>query len=67
MLEHKKPKTRDTLDMMELNQLVIAEHIVTRVILLEMKAETPYRDIYQRAKEALEKFADSLYIRMELK
>ncbi len=54
--------TMDTLDMMELNQLVLAEHIVTKVIILEMEAKTPYRDIFQSAKEALMNFADTLYL-----
>lgn len=63
LLEHKKPKTRDTLDMLELHQLVLAEDIVTRVIISEMEAKEHYKVIFEKCKVALEKFADSLYLK----
>jgi len=62
LLEHKKPKTRDTLDMMELNQLVLAESIITRVIKKAMEDKIPYKKVYPLAKDALDNFADSLYL-----
>lgn len=63
LLEHRKPKTRDTLDLLELHQLVIAEDIVTKVITTEMEEKEHYKVIYEKAKIALEKFADSLYLK----
>ena len=63
LLEHKKPKTRDTLDMLELNQIALAEHIVTTVIEEEMDSGEHYKVIFEKCKNALEKFAGSLYIK----
>ncbi len=63
LIEHNKPKTRDTLDMMELNQLVLAEYIVTKVIKKAMDDNIHYKDVYPLAQNALDKFADSLYLK----
>jgi len=63
LLEHKKPKTRDTLDLLELNQLVLAEDLVTRVIISEMENKEHYKVIFEKCKVALDKFADSLYLK----
>ncbi len=62
LLEHKKPKTRDTLDMMQLNQLMLAEHIVTKVIQKAMDDKIPYKDVYPLAKDALDNFASTLFL-----
>jgi len=57
LMQHAKPKTREMLDMMELNQLMIAEDILQRVIKKEMEANTHYKDIYNECKTALETFS----------
>jgi len=57
LMQHAKPKTREMLDMMELNQLIIAEDIVQKVISREMEAGTHYKDIYNECKDALVSFA----------
>ena len=62
LLEHRKPKTRDTLDLLELNQLYIAENIVSKVIQQGMDDKEHYKVIYELCKQALENFADSLMI-----
>jgi len=62
LLEHRRPKTRDTLDMLELHQLILAENLVTRVIVDEMKKGEHYKVIFEKCKVVLEKFADSLYL-----
>lgn len=63
MLEHNKPKTREVLDAMELSQLFLAEHIISNVIIDEIKAKEHYKVIFEKCKVALEKFADSLYLK----
>ena len=63
LLEHRKPKIRDTLDLLELNQLYIAENIVSKVIQQGMDDKEHYKVIYELCKQALENFADSLMIK----
>lgn len=63
LLEHKKPKTRETLDLLQLHQLLLAEDIVTKVIKQEMENKEHYKVIFERCKIALSIFADSLMIK----
>jgi len=63
LLEHKKPKTRETLDLLELNQLYLAENIISKVISLEMGRKEHYKVIYEKAKIALDNFASSLFLK----
>lgn len=62
LLEHKKPRARDTLDMLELNQLLLAENIVTKTIKNEMKNNENYKVIFEKCKNTLDAFAKSLLI-----
>ncbi len=62
LIEHKKPKTRDTLDLLELNQLFLAENIVQKVIQKEMEEDENYKVIFEKAKNALIDFAGTLYL-----
>ena len=62
LLQHNKPKTRDTLDKMELFHLTVAENMLKGVIVEEMKKGTHYKEIYLLCKLALDKFADTLYL-----
>jgi Rha family phage regulatory protein len=62
LLEHKKPKTRDTLDLLQLHQLLLAEDLITRTIKNEMKNNEHYKVIFEKCKNALENFANSLFI-----
>lgn len=63
LLNDFSPKVCNTLDMLELHQLVLAEHIVTSVIADEMESGEHYKVIFEKCKNALEKFADSLYLK----
>ena len=62
LLENKKPKTRETLDLLELHQLLLAEDIVTKTIKKEMENKEHYKVIFEKCKIALENFANSVLI-----
>lgn len=62
ILTQSKAGTREILDVLELNQLYLAEHIVSSVILQEVEAKEHYKVIFEKCKVALEKFADSLML-----
>lgn len=62
LLENKKPKTRETLDLLELHQLLLAEDIVTKTIKREMEKQEHYKVIFEKCKVALENFANSVMI-----
>ena len=63
LLENKKPKTRETLDLLQLHQLLLAEDIVTKTIKKEMENKEHYKVIFEKCKIALENFANSLMIK----
>lgn len=63
LLENKKPKTRETLDLLQLHQLLLAEDIVTKTIKQEMENKEHYKVIFEKCKIALEKFVNSLMIK----
>ncbi len=63
LLEDKQPKTRDTLDLLQLHQLLLAEDLVTKVISSEMENGEHYKVIFEKCKTALEKFADSMMVK----
>jgi len=63
LLERKNPLTRDTLNLMQLYQLVVAENIVKNVIKNAMVENVFYKDIYEMSKEALDKYAESINIK----
>lgn len=60
LLEYKQPKTRETLDLLELNQLLLAEDLVKRTILKEMEDNEHYKVIFEKCKNALVLYANSL-------
>jgi len=62
LLENKKPKTRETLDLLQLHQLLLAEDIVTKTIKREMENKEHYKVIFEKCKISLENFANSLMI-----
>ena len=62
LMEHKKPKTRDTLDLLQLHQLILAEDVVTRTIKKEMEAGEHYKVIFEKCKVSLENFARGLML-----
>jgi len=62
LLEHKKPKLRETLDLLQLHQLLLAEDLVTKTIKKEMDNQEHYKVIFEKCKIALINFANSLMI-----
>jgi hypothetical protein len=64
LLAEEKPKLRDTLDLMELHQLILAEDLVRRQFKKYMQEKLHYKEIYVLVKQDLEKFADSLHLKI---
>jgi len=67
LVESKKPKVRDTLNLMELNQLVLAEVVAGRSLMRHMDAGEHYKVIYELVKQDLEKFADGLMLPRQMR
>ncbi len=62
LLVQRKPKLRDTLDVMELCHIASAEFMVQRSIQKQMASGTNYKEIYNLLKIDLERFASSSMI-----
>jgi Rha family phage regulatory protein len=62
LIQFKKPKLKDTLDMMELAQLMVAENIAKQSIRKHIKDGEPYKAVYELVKRDLEVFAGTLFI-----
>lgn len=62
LIESEKPKLRDTLDTMQLSQLMMAEHIAEKSIRKHMDSGEHYKAIFSLVKADLEKFADAMMI-----
>lgn len=62
LVEHKQPKLRDTLDMLELNQLLLAENVALRSLEENMKTGEHYKAIFANVKHDIEKFASTLFL-----
>ena len=61
-IQSKKPKTRDMLDMMELQQLSLAENIMSKVIQKGINEKEHYKVIYQNCKIALTNYHNTLFL-----
>lgn len=62
LIQHKKPSLRDTLDTLELSQLMLAEIVAERSIRKHMLENEHYKAIFVLVKQDLENFAKSLMI-----
>lgn len=62
LIEHKQPKLRDTLDMLELSQLLLAENVALSSIEENMKSGEHYKAIFANVKNDIEKFASTLFL-----
>lgn len=62
LIESKKPKLRDTLDMLELNQLILAENVAMRSLEENMASGEHYKAIFVNVKNDIEKFASTLFL-----
>lgn len=66
LIEHKKPRLRETLDMMELNQLILAENIAMKSIEANMEAGEHYKVIFVNVKNDIEKYASTLFLQKQI-
>jgi len=62
LMQEKNPKLRNTLDMMELHQLILAEDLCRRMIAKYMSENLHYKEIYLLVKKDLGNFAGSLML-----
>lgn len=62
LIQHKQPNLRETLDMLELNQLLLAENVALRSIEENMKSGEHYKAIFANVKNDIEKFASTLFL-----
>lgn len=62
LMQAEKPALRDTLNIMELSQLMMAEHIAEKSIRKHMAAKEHYKAIYTLVKIDLDRFADAMMI-----
>jgi hypothetical protein len=60
LIQHKKPKLRDTLDYMQLAHLMAAEGLAARCLEQYMENGEHYKVIYELVKNDLERFAEGL-------
>lgn len=61
-MQQANPKLRDTLDLLQLHQLLLAEDLCKRSIKKYMEENLHYKEIYILVKQDIEKFADSLFL-----
>lgn len=62
LIQHKKPKLRDTLDCMELSQLMVAENVAKQSIKKHMGNDEHYKDIFLLVKQDLIAYAEASMI-----
>jgi len=62
-IQQAKPNLRDTLDLMQLNQLILAEDLTKRCIKKYMKENLHYKEIYILVKQDIENFSKTLLLK----
>jgi len=62
LIQHKKPKLKDTLDFMELSQLMVAENLAKQSIRKHMKNGENYKNVFVLVKQDLVNFGNSIMI-----
>jgi len=62
LIQHKKPKLKDTLDCMELSQLMVAENVAKKSIRKHMNNKEHYKDVFLLVKQDLESLSGTLMI-----
>lgn len=62
LIQHKKPKLRDTLDILELSQLMTAEIVAERSIRKWMAEGEHYKTVFTLVKKDIEAFANTLFL-----
>ena len=67
LMIHKKPALRDTLDIYQLSELLLAERLAKNSLKKYMDMGRNYKDIYESVKEDLLVFGNSLKLTLEVK
>jgi hypothetical protein len=62
LIQYKKPKLRETLDMFELGQLMVAENVAKQSLIKHMNEKAHYKEIFLLVKQDLEKFAEASFL-----
>ena len=62
LIQYKQPKLRETLDMMQTSQLILAEKVAQKSLKKYMDDKEHYKAIFALVKIDLEKFADSFLL-----
>jgi phage regulator Rha-like protein len=62
IIQHKEPKLRDTLAILETSWLISAEHVARQSLLKHMADGAFYKDIFKLVKTDIELFAGHLYL-----
>lgn len=62
LIQHKRPKLKDTLDMMELSQLMVAENVAKQSIRKHMGNGEHYKSVFLLVKQDLITFGNSLML-----
>ena len=65
LIQFKKPKLKDTLDFMELSQLVTAENVAKRSIRKHMDNGEHYKTVFVLVKQDLVNFASTLFLTVD--
>lgn len=63
LIQHKKPKLKDTLDCMELSQLMVAENVAKKSIRKHMNAGEHYKTVFVLVKQDLMALSGTLLIK----
>jgi hypothetical protein len=62
LIQHKKPKLKDTLDCMELSQLMVAENVAKKSIRKHMENGEHYKTVFTLVKQDLLLLSETLMI-----
>lgn len=62
LIQHKKPKLKDTLDTLELSQLMVAENVAKKSIRKHMEAGEHYKTVFVLVKQDLISLSETLLI-----
>jgi len=62
LIQHKQPKLRETMDFMQVNQLILAEKLIKESLEYHMQNGEHYKTIFVLINQELEKFAESLHL-----
>lgn len=63
LIQHKRPKLKDTLDLMELSQLMVAENVAKLSIRKHMEAGEHYKSVFLLVKQDLLALSETLLIK----